>query len=169
LFATCFNRAYCCSRDHPKELIPDPTRQHCGPEPDHRDPLTIEHSDIPQNRTGQPMPQPVMLSQRSVETTNLIREDRRTTTSDTPAPTTRDVYQPGTRKRQSRRVTAAPSHDHETLTQPWLSGQAPVTFAEEGVGSGSRGDDLAEGAASQGLPVRYGLHVSATAGVDSPV
>src|SRR4029079_15103408 len=60
----------------PQELIASPTPQHRRPEPDHRDPLTIEHRDIPQHRTGQPMPEPVMLGQSSVETTDLIHEDR---------------------------------------------------------------------------------------------
>ncbi len=60
----------------PQELIPGPTRQHRGPEPGHRDPLTVEHRDITQDLTGQPMPEPVMLPQDSVETTNLIHKDR---------------------------------------------------------------------------------------------
>lgn len=41
--------------------------------------LTMEHrgiTDITQNLTSQPVPEPVMLPQRTVETTDLIHEDR---------------------------------------------------------------------------------------------
>jgi hypothetical protein len=108
----------------PQELIPGPTRQHRRPEPDHRDPLTVKHRDIPQNLTSQPMPEPVMLPQRSIETTDLIHEDRPHHHIRHTRPSHPLHLPPRTRKRQSRRVTAAPSHDHLTLTQPW--GSRPV-------------------------------------------
>ena len=103
----------------PQELVPGPTRQHRGPEPGHRDPLTVEHRDITQNLTGQPVPEPVMLGQRSIETTDLIHEDRPDHHIRHTRPSHPLQLPPRTRKRQSRRVTAAPNHDHVTLTQPW--------------------------------------------------
>jgi hypothetical protein len=84
-----------------------------------RDPLTLQHRDITQDLTSQPMPKPVILPQGSVETTDLISKDR----PDHHIPHTRPSHprclSPRTRKRQSRRVSAPPSHDHQTLTQPW--------------------------------------------------
>ena len=108
----------------PQKLIPRATGQHRGPEPDHRDPLTIEHRDITQNLTGQPMPEPVMLGQGSVETLDLIPEDRPHHHIRHTRPSHPRCLPARTRKRQSQRVSAPPSHDHKTLTQPCPQGRS---------------------------------------------
>jgi hypothetical protein len=63
-----------------------------------------------------------MLGQSSVETTDLIHEDRPHHHIRYTRPSHPRCLPARTRKRQSRRVSAAPSHDHETLTQPWGDG-----------------------------------------------
>ncbi|HSL08543.1 MAG TPA: PfkB family carbohydrate kinase [Pseudonocardiaceae bacterium] len=60
-----------------------------------------------------------MLPQSSIETTNLIHEDRPHHHTRHTRPSHPRCLPPRTRKRQSRRVSAPPNHDHETLTQPW--------------------------------------------------
>ena len=103
----------------PQELIPGPARQHRGPKPSHRDPLTTEHSDIPQDLTSQPVPEPVMLGQSSVETPDLIHKDR----PDHHIPHTRPrhVYQHGC---ENASLGVSPHHPAmitRTLAQPCIN------------------------------------------------
>jgi hypothetical protein len=115
----------------PRAAVPGCARQRSGPEPDQRDPLVVQDRDVAQHLPGQPMPEPVMSVQLSVEPADLVGQDR----PDRHRPHVaashgRDLPAAG-RQRQSTRNRPSQGHDHSTLTQP-CRGTEPDTSARNG-------------------------------------
>ena len=60
----------------PDISVPCRAGQRRGAKPDQRDPPTVEHRHVAHHLPGQPMPQPVMRVQLSVEPADLVPSDR---------------------------------------------------------------------------------------------